>query len=514
MSPRSCPAASSSASPSPGRSSPGLRSLLADEPTGNLDTARSREIMELLTGLNRASGITIIMVTHEPDMAGYAARTIRFLDGRVESDGPAQGGRRNDPGDGAPRHPGDLPQRARSFLTVLGVVIGVGAVIAMVTIGNGTTAQVQKELSSLGTNLLFLRPGQGFGPGQAEARKFTLADVDAIGRQIAGLQAVAPTDTTAVRAVYGHQNWSTSLVGTTGDFLVARDWPLADGRQFLEGDMRSGKPVCIIGKTVRTELFGATDPIGQRMRVGTMSCSVIGVLAEKGQSSFGQDQDDTVLAPIRLVQRRFLGNTDVQSIYLSAADGVDTAAVRRDVTYLMRERRRIAASADDDFRVNDMAEMVATLTSTTRVLTGLLAAVAAVSLLVGGIGIMNIMLVSVTERTREIGIRLAIGAEESQVLMQFLVEAIVLSLFGGLVGIGLGLGLSAAASAAMHIPFVLSLGIVGARLLLRCRHRRRLRLLPGAAGRASRPDRGAASRMSAGHRSPGWSQHCRWPGRA
>ena len=348
----------------------------------------------------------------------------------------------------------------RSFLTVLGVVIGVGAVIAMVTIGNGTTAQVRKELSSLGTNLLFLRPGQGFGPGQADARKFTLADADAIARQIGGLQAVAPSDTTAVRAVYGNQNWSTSLVGTANDFLIARDWPLAGGRRFLDGEMRSGKPVCIIGKTVQIELFGAADPIGQRIRVGGMSCAVIGLLAEKGQSSFGQDQDDTILAPVRLVQRRFLGNTDVQSIYMSAADGVDTASVRREVTYLMRERRRISASADDDFRVNDMAEMVATMTSTTRMLTGLLAAVAAVSLLVGGIEIMNIMLVSVTERTREIGIRLAIGAEENQVLMQFLVEAVVLSLFGGLVGIVLGLGLSAGASAAMRIPFVLSPGII------------------------------------------------------
>ncbi len=348
----------------------------------------------------------------------------------------------------------------RSFLTVLGIVIGVAAVIAMVTIGNGTTAQVQKELSSLGTNLLFMRPGQGFGPSQTEARKFTLADVDAIARQVGGLQAVAPTTTTSVRAVYGNQNWSTSLVGTTDDFFVARDWALTAGRRFLESEMRSGKPVCVIGKTVQAELFGATDPIGQRMRIGTTSCSVVGLLAEKGQSSFGHDQDDTVLMPIRIVQRRFLGNTDVQSIYLSAADGVDTATVLRDVTYLMRERRRIGASASDDFRVNDMAEMVATMTSTTKVLTGLLAAVAAVSLLVGGIGIMNIMLVSVTERTREIGIRLAIGAEENQVLMQFLVEAAVLSLFGGFVGIAVGLGLSGAASAAMGIPFVLSPGIV------------------------------------------------------
>jgi putative ABC transport system permease protein len=348
----------------------------------------------------------------------------------------------------------------RSFLTVLGVVIGVGAVIAMVTIGNGTTAQVKSEISALGTNLLFLRPGQGFGPRQGDAANFTLADADAISRQIGGLQAVAPTTGASANAVYGNQNWNTSITGTTDDFLVARDWPLVEGRQFLDGEERAGKAVCIIGKTVRKELFGGSDPLGEKIRLGTVSCQVIGVLEEKGQSSFGQDQDDTVLMPIRAVQRRFAGKSDVSSIYLSAEDGVDTTKVKRDVTFLMRERRHIGPNTDDDFRVNDMAEMVATLTSTTKVLTGLLAAVAAVSLLVGGIGIMNIMLVSVTERTREIGIRLAIGAEEGQVLMQFLVEAVVLSLFGGLIGVALGLGLSGAASLGLGVPFVLDPKII------------------------------------------------------
>jgi len=348
----------------------------------------------------------------------------------------------------------------RSFLTVLGVVIGVGAVIAMVTIGNGTTQQVKSEISALGTNLLFVRPGQGFGPRQTDSPDFTLADVEAIERQIGGLQAVAPTKGASAKAVYGNQNWSTSITGTTDDFLVARDWPLVEGRNFLESEIRAGKSACIIGQTVRKELFGAADPIGEKIRLGTVSCDVIGLLEEKGQSSFGQDQDDIVLMPIRAVQRRFAGNTDVSSIFLSAEDGADTTEIKRDVTYLMRERRHIAADEDDNFRVNDMAEMVATMTSTTKVLTGLLAAVAAVSLLVGGIGIMNIMLVSVTERTREIGIRLAIGAEEGQVLLQFLVEAIVLSLFGGLIGVALGLGLSGAASLGLGVPFVLDAKII------------------------------------------------------
>ncbi|MCG6857464.1 MAG: ABC transporter permease [Salaquimonas sp.] len=353
-----------------------------------------------------------------------------------------------------------LRNAMRSFLTVLGVVIGVGAVIAMVTIGNGTTAQVQAEISGLGTNLLFVRPGQGFGPRQTDAPDFTLDDVEAIRHQIGGLQAVAPSVGTTANAVYGNQNHSTTVTGTTNDFLIARDWKLASGRQFLEGEIRSGKAMCIIGATVREELFASADPIGQKIRLDTVSCEVIGTLEGKGQSSFGQDQDDMVLMPIRTVQRRLVGKTDVKSIYLSAEDEAESAKIQRDVTWLMRERRRISANEDDNFRVNDMAEMVSTMTATTKVLTGLLAAVAAVSLLVGGIGIMNIMLVSVTERTREIGIRLAIGAQESQVLMQFLVEAVVLSLFGGLIGILLGLGLSGTVSALMNIPFVLDAQIV------------------------------------------------------
>ncbi|SMF17841.1 putative ABC transport system permease protein [Tistlia consotensis] len=353
-----------------------------------------------------------------------------------------------------------LRNALRSFLTVLGVVIGVGAVIAMVTIGNGTTAKVESEISALGTNLLFLRPGQGFGPTRSDAPDFTSRDVAAIQEQIGGLLAVAPVVSAAATAIYGNENWNTTVTGTTNAFLVARDWTLTEGRSFLEGELRSGKAVCLIGQTVRQELFGRADPLGARIRLKNVSCEVIGLLEAKGQSSFGQDQDDTVIMPIRAVQRRLIGDTDIPSIYLSAQDGVDTAKVKRDVTLLMRERRHISAREDDDFQVRDMAEIVQTMTATTTVLTGLLGAVAAVSLLVGGIGIMNIMLVSVTERTREIGIRLAIGAQERQVLLQFLVEAVVLSLFGGLIGIALGLGLAGLASGLLGVPFVLEPGIV------------------------------------------------------
>ena len=348
----------------------------------------------------------------------------------------------------------------RSFLTVLGVVIGVGAVIAMVTIGNGTTVQVQSEISALGTNLLFLRLGQGFGPRDVDSRSFTLADATAIEHQIGGLQAVAPMASASVSAVYGNQNWNTTIAGSTNGFLLARNWTLAEGRAFLDSELRSGSAVCIIGGTVRRELFGNSEPLGEKIRLDAVSCTVIGLLQAKGQSSFGQDQDDTVLMPIRTVQRRFTGKTDVSSILLSAKDSVGTSKVTRDVTFLMRERRRIGVGKDDDFRVNDMAEMASTMTSTTQILTGLLAAVAAVSLLVGGIGIMNIMLVSVTERTREIGIRLAIGAQERQVLTQFLIEAVVLSLVGGMIGIGLGLGLSGLASYGLGVPFVLNPTII------------------------------------------------------
>ncbi|PZU87713.1 MAG: multidrug ABC transporter substrate-binding protein [Shinella sp.] len=349
----------------------------------------------------------------------------------------------------------------RSFLTVLGVVIGVAAVIAMVTIGNGTTAQVTAEISKLGTNLLFVRPGQ-FGPGRAstEAKKFNERDVQAISDQIGGLRAVAGVNQSTQTAIYGGENHSTSVIGTTGDYFVAQDWDLASGRTFLVSEERGGQAVCVIGETIRRELFGSTPPLEKNIRVGAISCQVIGVLARKGQSGMGNDQDDVIVMPLKVFQRRISGSSDVSSMILSARDGVSTSKVQADVERLLRERRKIIAGRQDDFSVNDMTQMAATLTGTTTLMTGLLGAVAAVSLLVGGIGIMNIMLVSVTERTREIGIRLAIGALEKQVLMQFLVEAVTLSLAGGIIGILLGLGLAYAAVSYMSVPFVASPSII------------------------------------------------------
>ncbi len=351
----------------------------------------------------------------------------------------------------------------RSSLTILGIVIGVAAVIALVTLGRGATVQVTEQIASLGSNLLQVRPGQGFhGPGgaSASADPFRLEDAEAIARDVSGVRAVAPVTSRATQAIYGNLNWATSVTGSTNDYLITRGWSLKSGRLFTESEERAGSAVCILGTTVKKELFGNQDPLGASIRLEKLSCKVIGVLESKGQSSFGSDQDDFILIPLRTLQRRIAGNNDVSAIYVSASDRSTIAKTTEDITKLLRERRHVAANDPDNFNVRDMQEIMSTLTGTTKILTSLLGAVAAVSLLVGGIGIMNIMLVSVTERTREIGIRLAIGALGSEVLLQFLVEAVVLSTFGGVVGIILGLSGAAAAAHALEMPFVLSLQIV------------------------------------------------------
>ncbi len=351
----------------------------------------------------------------------------------------------------------------RSFLTILGIVIGVAAVITMVTIGGGATAQVTNQIESLGSNLLHVRPGQrGRGPGgtRSTADMFELDDAKAITREIPGLDAVAAVASKGIQVIYGNKNWSTTVTGSSNAFLQVRDWPLERGRRFSESELRAGKAVCLLGTSVRAELFGDQAPLGATIRLEKLSCQVIGELESKGQSSFGQDQDDFVLVPLRAMQRRIAGNTDVGSIYISAQDGVSTDSVKQDIERLMRERRRISSGEDDDFHVNDMQELVSMMTGTTQVLTGLLGAVAAVSLLVGGIGIMNIMLVSVTERTREIGIRLAIGAREREVLMQFLVEAVVLSSLGGIIGILVAIAGSMGLVHLLQVPFVFNPTIV------------------------------------------------------
>ncbi|MGC3964258.1 MAG: ABC transporter permease [Rhodocyclaceae bacterium] len=346
----------------------------------------------------------------------------------------------------------------RAFLTVLGIVIGVAAVITMVTLGNGATNSITAQVSSLGSNLLFVRPGRGFGPGTgfSAAPNFKLEDASAIAELVPGVRAVAPTMTRSVSTVFMQQNWTTQANGVTNDYFTVGSWNIGTGRGFTEAEQQSGKAVCVIGATIQSKLFPNSDPIGQKLRVRDLPCDIVGVLAPKGQSAMGQDQDDTVLLPLKTMLRRVLGRTSAQvipNIFVSAKDGFDTEQVAQDITNVMRVRRNIQPGRDDDFQVVDTKQIAQTLLTTTKVMTTLLGAVAAVSLLVGGIGIMNIMLVSVTERTREIGIRLAIGALEREVLLQFLVESVVLSSLGGVIGIVLALIASAGLSQVMQLPF-------------------------------------------------------------
>jgi putative ABC transport system permease protein len=349
----------------------------------------------------------------------------------------------------------------RSFLTILGIVIGVGAVVAMTTLGKATTAAVQKNIASLGTNVLQVRPGQGFGRGGGGPRPpdFDPSDVVAIERQIAGVTAVAPQAQAQATAIYEGANWSTTINGTTSAYFTVQPWDFTAGRSFTHSEEAAGKAVCIIGSTVRDNLFRGGRAVGERFRLGNVSCDVIGVLATKGQAGFGGDQDDVVIMPIKAVQRRFTGSTDIRLMLVGVDHAYSTSQVQSALTDLLRERRHLDDGREDDFNIFDTKQISDTLTSTTSLLTSIVAAVAAISLVVGGIGIMNIMLVSVTERTREIGIRLAIGAVANEVLLQFLVEAIVLSCLGGLVGLLLAQLVIAAATPLMQVPWTFDLQI-------------------------------------------------------
>ena len=342
----------------------------------------------------------------------------------------------------------------RSFLTILGIVIGVSAVITMVTLGNGATLAVQNQISSLGTNLLQIRPGQRMGPGGGGGPSFKEADAEAIANQIGGIAAVAPESRSGGTLVANGKNWSSSIFGSTNEWLTTGNWTLSEGRAFSDGELRAGGAVCIIGQTIYRELFGNLPATGSQLRVRQISCEVVGVLVSKGQGSFGNDQDDLVLLPIKTLQRRITGNTRVNTLLVSMQEGSDVDRVKTGLTQLLRERRKLADSDEDNFNVLDTKQLADTLSGTTKIMTMLLGAVAAVSLLVGGIGIMNIMLVSVTERTREIGLRLAIGALEREVLLQFLIEAVVLAALGGIIGIILATGASLGLSGLMKIPYV------------------------------------------------------------
>jgi putative ABC transport system permease protein len=344
----------------------------------------------------------------------------------------------------------------RSFLTVLGIVIGVFAVVTMVTLGKGATRSVHDQVSGLGANVLTVIPGSsnGRGGGGVAPPPFKPEDLDAIRDQVGGVTSVAPQAQASATAVYNAANWPTTVNGTTNAYLDAQNWKLSDGRRFNDQEESAGKSVCLLGSTVKANLYPGQQPVGTNLRVGTISCTVIGVLAARGQGGFGQDNDDTVILPIKAVQRRFTGNRDIRAIVVAADPAYDSADVQQSIAALMRERRNITGGKLDDFTIFDSKQIADTLSGVTNILTAIVSAVAGISLVVGGIGIMNIMLVSVTERTREIGIRLAIGAVGREVMLQFLVEAVVLSCIGGLIGLVLAFFASIGLSALLGVPFV------------------------------------------------------------
>lgn len=343
----------------------------------------------------------------------------------------------------------------RSFLTILGIVIGVSAVITMVTLGNGATMAVQSQIQGLGTNLLQVRAGMRMGAGAAPAPAFKDTDANVIEQQIGGIAAVAPEARSSVTLVADGRNWSSTVIGSTNEWLKTGNWKLSQGREFSDDELRAGASVCLIGSTLHRELYqNAADVLGRQLRVKAFSCSIIGVLESKGQGAFGNDQDDQVLIPLKTLQRRVTGNNRVSTLLVSMADNSDPERVKSSLRDLLRELRKLAPADEDNFNVLDTKQLADTMAGTTKVMTTLLGAVAAVSLLVGGIGIMNIMLVSVTERTREIGLRLAIGALEREVLLQFLIEAVVLAALGGLIGIAIAAVASVGLAQVMQVPFI------------------------------------------------------------
>jgi putative ABC transport system permease protein len=344
----------------------------------------------------------------------------------------------------------------RSVLTVLGVIIGVAAVIAMVTIGNGATASVATQINNLGENVLTVMPGQLNGPTSGlreQAKLFEESDVEALNSEITGVRSVAPTASQSMQAIYGNANWSTTVYGVNNAYFDVRNWAVQSGREFTDAEVRNGGAVCIIGVKVRKQLFADQDPVGANIRLQAISCQVFGLLASKGQGGMGRDQDDLVLVPLHTYQRRISGDRKASNIQIGIRSDSDSKLVQNEVVTLMRQRRGIQPGQEDDFTVMNSQEFLTTLTSTMQILTALLSAIAAISLLVGGIGIMNIMLVSVTERTREIGIRLAIGAFDNDIMVQFLVEAVVLASLGGIIGITIGYAASYAGCLLMKVPF-------------------------------------------------------------
>lgn len=339
-----------------------------------------------------------------------------------------------------------ISNKLRSILTMLGIIIGVGAVIAMISIGMGVRDKVSNSIASLGSNLIIVTPGAAASSGVRQAAgtniTLTLKDAEAIAREVDGIGAVAPSVNKQYQMVAGNMNWTTGVQGTTPEFLEVRNLSVQAGSFITNEDLETRNRVAVIGSTVANNLFANINPVGQSIRINNAPFTIIGVLESKGQSAGGQDQDDTVIIPITTAQERMMGITYVQTISVQAASGDVVDQVQEGITTLLRARHNITPDKSDDFTVRNLASVMATAQETTGTITMLLGSIAAISLLVGGIGIMNIMLVSVTERTREIGIRKALGARYSNILMQFLIEAVVIGVIGGVIGIALGIGTS------------------------------------------------------------------------
>ena len=355
--------------------------------------------------------------------------------------------------------------KLRSTLTALGIIIGVGAVIAMVGIGNGAKSQVEAQIASLGQNVILIFSGNfsssGARSGWGGAGTMTVEDAEAIARELSGVLAVSPEVRNRQQVLANGLNWNTQILGEGTEYLDIRDWPLADGAMFTDPDVRGAGKVCIIGKTIANQLFPNEDVVGKSLRIRNIPFKILGVLAPKGLSVMGTDQDDVVIVPYTSLMKRIERRTNINSIIVQSASPAVSDKVQRDIADLLRQRHKLGQGRDDDFTIRGQQEIADTATATTRTMTVLLGAIASVSLIVGGIGIMNIMLVSVTERTREIGIRMAVGAHGRDILLQFLIEAITLSSLGGAIGIMMGVGSAKALSAMAGWPTLISVSSVG-----------------------------------------------------
>jgi macrolide transport system ATP-binding/permease protein len=520
--------------------------LLADEPTGNLDSRTTEEVLRMFQQLNEVEGLTIIIVTHDENVARHAQRIIRMKDGVIQEEGsPARSPLANltqspnlPPPPSVPLHrkAGHVKHVARtarmalhalrrnvlrSMLTCLGIVIGIAAVIAMMELGGGSSRSIQQAIASLGASMIQIDPADvsvgGVNSGRGGRATLTMEDADALRTECGVLQSVAPSVDCWGQVVYGNRNWRPGrILGATPEYLAVRNWPVAQGDPFTIEDVRTSAAVCIIGQTVADKLFGTDSPLGKEIRLRGIGLRIVGILSRKGANVMGQDQDDFLVAPLTTVKFRITGQrqgnqppatssstttgstpsqiypsqqaplypppsasqatdtpqlvrfTDLDDVWVAAGSPQNIPLAIRQINSVLRERHHIEPGAPDDFKIRDHTEIAQTFAATSRVMTNLLLVVALISLLVGGVGIMNIMLVSVTERTREIGIRMAVGARARDILRQFLIEAVVLCLAGGAVGILLGRGASVTITALLHWPTLLSLPAIFASVAVSC----------------------------------------------